>query len=287
MFDTAIIGSGVAGLSAALTLKALRRDIIWFGRRDLSEKIAKAEKIRNYPGLAQISGADMQKAFLDQMEREGLAVTEKQVTGVYHLGTHFGVLCGQETFEARTVILTTGVEAVKPLPGELEFIGRGVSYCATCDGFLYKDKTIAVLCTVKGLEHEVEYLASLAKKVYLCARYPDPAISLPNVETVTGRPLAVEGGARAERMVFDDRTVGVDGVFMLKAAVTPAVLVPGLESEGGHIAVDRQMRTNLPGCFAAGDCTGRPYQYAKAAGEGNVAAHAANAFLAENKVESL
>ena len=87
------------------------------------------------------------------------------------MGEHFGILCDQEAFDAKIVLLCTGVEAVKPIPGELEFVGRGVSYCATCDGFLYKGKTIAVLCTSKELEHEIEYLATMAQKVYLFPLY--------------------------------------------------------------------------------------------------------------------
>ena len=97
----------------------------------------------------------------------------------------------------------------------------------------------------------------------------------PNIEIIRGMPLAIEGETKAERVVFRDRTLDVDGVFMLKQAIAPSVLLNGLETAEGHIVIDRQCRTNIPGCLAAGDCTGRPYQYAKAVGEGNVAAHTA------------
>jgi thioredoxin reductase (NADPH) len=186
-------------------------------------------------------------------------------------------------FEAKTVIIATGVEAVKPIPGELEFVGRGVSYCATCDGFLYKGKTIGVLCTTKDLEHEIEYLADLAEKVYLIPLYKNVELKAENVEIIQRKPKAIEGGMKAEKLVFEDREVAVDGIFMLKQAVAPSVLLYGLNTEEGHIIVDRACRTNLPGCFAAGDCTGRPYQYVKAAGEGNVAAHSAVEYLAGNQ----
>jgi thioredoxin reductase (NADPH) len=158
-----------------------------------------------------------------------------------------------------------------------------VSYCATCDGFLYKDKTIGVLCTSKEMEHEIEYLASLAKKVYLVALYKDVGITAENVELVQGMPLSIDGVKRVEKWTFKDKEIPLDGIFMLKNAVTPSVLVGGLKTENGQIVVDRMCATNLKGCFAAGDCTGRPYQYAKAVGEGNVAAHSVNAYLAENK----
>ena len=280
MVDTAIIGAGPAGVSAALTLKALKKEVLLFGSGQLSAKIRAAEQIRNYPGLPNVTGLQMQTAFLDQLQTMDIAVTEKTVTGIYHMGTHYGILCDQEMFEAKTVILATGVEAVKPIPGELEFVGRGVSYCATCDGFLYKGKTIAVLCTTKDLEHEVHYLASLAEKVYLMPLYKNVQVTQENVQIIAAKPRAITGDQKAQRVEFSDRIIEVDGVFMLKQAVTPSVLLYGLDCQEGHITVDRACRTNLPGCFAAGDCTGRPYQYVKAAGEGNIAAHSAVEFLA-------
>lgn len=282
MFDTAIIGTGPAGISAALTLRSLKKDFVWFGSRKLSEKIRAAEKIRNYPGLTQVSGEEMRQAFSRQLEDAGIEITEKTVTGVYPMGDYFGILCDQELFETRTVILCTGVAAVKPIPGELEFVGRGVSYCATCDGALYKGKTILVECTTKELEHEVEFLAALAEKVYLVPLYKNVQVRGDNIEMLRRKPLAIEGEQKVQRVVLEDRSISVDGVFMLKDAVVPTVLVQGIDAPAGHVTVDRACRTNIPGCFAAGDCTGRPYQYVKAAGEGNVAAHSAAAFLSQN-----
>ena len=282
MFDAAIIGTGPAGISAALTLKAMKKSFILFGSGQLSGKIRAAEKIRNYPGLSMVSGQQMQESFLAQLAEMAIPITEKTVTGIYNMGTHSGLLCNQEMFEAKTVLLCTGVEAVKPIPGELEYVGRGVSYCATCDGFLYKGKTIAVLCTDKELEHEVAYLADMAEKVLLIPLYKNVAVKAENVEILRGMPTAITGSMKAEAIQFADASYAVDGIFMLKQAVTPSVLLFGLECKDGHIVVDRACATNLPGCFAAGDCTGKPYQYVKAAGEGNVAAHSVIRYLAEN-----
>lgn len=282
MFDAAIIGTGPAGISAALTLKAMKKSFILFGSGQLSGKIRAAEKIRNYPGLSMVSGQQMQESFLAQLAEMAIPITEKTVTGIYNMGTHYGLLCNQEMFEAKTVLLCTGVEAVKPIPGELEYVGRGVSYCATCDGFLYKGKTIAVLCTDKELEHEVAYLADMAEKVLLIPLYKNVAVKAENVEILRGMPTAITGSMKAEAIQFADASYAVDGIFMLKQAVTPSVLLFGLECKDGHIVVDRACATNLPGCFAAGDCTGKPYQYVKAAGEGNVAAHSVIRYLAEN-----
>lgn len=281
MFDTAIIGTGPAGISAALTLKALKKSLVLFGSNQLSGKIRAAEKIRNYPGLPMASGVQMQESFRAQLEEMEIPITDKTVTGIFNMGTHYGILCNQELFEAKTVLLCTGVEAVKPIPGELEYVGRGVSYCATCDGFLYKDKTIGVLCTDKDLEHEIEYLAGFAQKVYLIPLYKNVEVKAENVEILRNKPLEILGSGKVSGIRFADAEYPVDGVFMLKQAVTPSVLLYGLECSEGHILVDRACRTNLEGCFAAGDCTGKPYQYAKAVGEGNVAAHSIVQYLAQ------
>lgn len=283
MYDVAIIGGGAAGVSAAITLQALKKNVIWFADKNLSAKIRKAELIQNYPGLSAITGEDFASALSAHAAEMGLKPTEKTVTGVYALGSYFALACDKETFEAKTVILATGVEAIKPVRGELELLGRGVSYCATCDGFLYKGKTIAVVATAKEFEHEVEYLAQIAEKVYFTALYKEVGKLADNVERVVGVPLAVEGEKKANALVFKDKRLEVDGVFFLKSAITPSALVPGLEMEEGHVKVDRACKTNLSGLFAAGDCTGKPYQYAKAVGEGNVAAHAVVKYLAENK----
>ena len=281
MYDVAVIGGGVAGVSAMLTLKSLHKNCIWFGKKELSEKIRKAELIRNYPALPSVSGEELAKALRLHVEEMGIEITEKTVTGVYMLGTHYAIACDKETFEAKTVILATGVESVKPIVGELDFLGRGVSYCATCDGFLYKDKTIAIVCASKEFEHEVEYLAGIAKKVYFVPVYKDVRALGENVEIIRAFPTAVKGERKVETLLFKDKELAVDGVFFLKSAISPSALVPGLEMENGHVKVDRDCKTNLAGCFASGDCTGRPYQYAKAVGEGNVSAHSAVAYLAE------
>ena len=278
-YDCAIIGAGPAGISAALTLKALNKSFLWFGSVGISSKVGKAERITNYPGLSNVSGAEMAASFARQIEEAGISITENTVTTICSMGDYYGILCDQEMFEATTVILATGVEPVKPIPGELEYLGAGVSYCATCDGILYRGKQIAVVCTSVDFESEASYLADLAAKVYFIPLYKGSSLQGERIEMVQKYPQAVLGTVRANALQFADSTLPVDGVFFLKSAVSPAALVPGLETENNHVVVDRSGRTNLPGCFAAGDCTGRPYQYVKAAGEGNVAAHSVVHYL--------
>ena len=284
MFDTIIIGTGAAGISAALTLKQLNKNFLWIGPKNLSFKINSAEKIRNYPGLSSVSGKEMKEAFLKQINDMEIEILDKQVTGVYDLGEHYSVLCGQDSYDAKTIILGLGVESVKPINGEIELLGQGVSYCATCDGFLYKNKEITVFSSSKEFEHEITYLASLANHVNLIPLYKDVDINLENVSIFKGMPKSIK--KENKKMLLDlgnNNILESDGIFMLKASISPSVLVPGLEDKDGHIVVDRLCNTNLKGVFAAGDCTGRPYQYAKAVGEGNVAAHSVNHYLSELK----
>ena len=287
MVDCIIVGSGVAGISAALTLQANRKSFLLFGNKNLSEKIEKAEKIHNYPGLSDVSGKEFVATLQAQLTDAGIEVKEEKVAGVYALNEKFTLLTqGGQQYESRTVILAGGVESIKQIDGEEEYLGRGVSYCATCDGFLYKGKTIAVLCTTKRLEHEIGYLADFAEKVYLIPMYKNVEIARENVTIVQKMPTRIEGGKRVERLVFSappkegvPALLPVDGVFMLRESVSPAVLMGGLQVENGHVVVGRDMSTNIKGCYAAGDCTGRPYQYAKAIGEGNIAAHSVSEFL--------
>ncbi|MBD5632644.1 MAG: NAD(P)/FAD-dependent oxidoreductase [Clostridia bacterium] len=279
MYDIAIIGSGPAGVSAALNAKILQKSFIWFSSRAVSEKVSRAELIKNYPGLPEITGGELAWTLKNHAESMGISVTEEVITGVYETGGKFTLMAGNNTYDAKTVILCVGVQTSKPVSGEEEFLGRGVSYCATCDGFLYKGKTIAVMCTDKRFEHEIEYLCNLANKVYVLPFYKDYNIKSPNAEVLLKQPVEFKGDLKLNKVLFKDGRLDVDGVFILRGSVSPSTLVHGLETDGGHIVVKRDCSTNIPGIFAAGDCTGRPYQYVKAVGEGNVAAHSAVEYL--------
>ena len=283
MYDAVIIGTGPAGLSAAINLKLYQKSFVWFGAKNYSDKVEKSEKIANYPGLGLISGADLNARFDAHMKEMELEITDKKVTNVMPMDDRLMVLADNEVYETKTLLLATGVMTAKSYEGEEELLGRGVSYCATCDGFLYKGKTIAVFCGAERYEHEVDYLADLAEKVYLSAGYRDCRVDRPNVEKI-GPIKGIKGGMKVEEIeLHQGEMIPVDGVFILRNAVAPGTLVPGLATEGPHITVDRMQKTNIPGVFAAGDCTGRPYQITKAVGEGNVAAHAMIEYLAETK----
>ena len=168
-------------------------------------------------------------------------------------------------------------------PGEDELLGRGVSYCATCDAHFYKGKAVAVLGYNAESCREADFLAETCARVLYFPVVPHEVNVGPNVTVVRERVLSIPGTMRAEGVQTDKALHPVDGVFVLRDAVAPDKLVPGLATDGPHVAVDAQMRTNLPGCFACGDLAGKPYQYIKAAGQGNIAALSAVEWLAEQK----
>ena len=281
MHDCIIIGSGPAGLSAAINLKNYNKNFIWFGTKNLSNKVVKAEKIINYPGFPEITGAELADRFREHMESLHLEITEKTVTSIMAAGNYYMVLADNEIYEAKTLILAMGVMTARLLEGEEEYLGRGVSYCATCDGKLYEHKKIAVICNDPKFEHEVEYLAELAAEVQYFPTF-ESRVQADNVTVSTEIPARITGDKSVQALELrSGERLQVDCVFCLRNAITPAHLFPGIQIENGHIAVDRAMATNFNGCFACGDCTGRPYQYAKAVGEGNVAAHSVIKYLSQ------
>lgn len=280
LYDVAIIGTGPAGVSAALNLKIHEKAFIWIGKRDLSDKISRAERISNYPGFIDATGEALNRAFMDQLAAMDIEITEAMVNQIMPMGDHYALLAGPDFYEARALILCTGVSQTGGIRGEAEYLGRGVSYCATCDGGLYRGRTVAVVCGNRRFEHEARYLAGLAEKVYFFPYYKDPGFIADNVLSPDARPVAVTGDERVEGLRLNNGSdLAVDGLFCLRDAIALDTLLPGLTTENGHIAVDRRMAASLPGVFAAGDCTGRPYQYAKSVGEGNVAAHSAIEYL--------
>ena len=279
-YDVAVIGTGPAGLSAAITLKIRNKEILLLGNAGLSAKISKAHLIRNYPGLPDIAGEDLAKNLKDHIDSLGIQITEESVSTVYAMGEMFSIQTkSNHIYEAKSVILATGVSFEKPYPGEEEFLGRGVSYCATCDAMLYRDKTVAIIGTSPKEEAEAEFMAEIAKKVYYIPLYPEEVSFDKDIIVRKEKPVSISGSIKVDKLVFENDELPVDGVFILRDSVFPQSLVPGLTVEGKHILVNRNMETNLKGCFSCGDCTGIPYQYIKAAGEGNVAALSAVSYL--------
>ncbi len=282
-YDIAIIGSGVAGASAALNARIRNKSFLLFGNKDFSNKLIKASRINNYLGFSNISGVDLKNQFEKHLTDMDISILEEKVTMIMPMGDYFSILSKAGTedrmYEAKSVILAMGVNFGKPLPGEEAYLGKGVGYCATCDAPLYRGKTVTIVAYSKKDEEEAEYVASLAQKVYYVPMYKEE-VSLPDpIEVIKDTPVAIKGNENVQALELKTQTIQTDGIFLLRESTPPSQLLMGLEMDGNHIKVDRTMTTNLPGCFAAGDIVGTPYQYIKAAGEGNIAALSAVSYL--------
>lgn len=264
--DVIIIGGGPAGCSAALTLRARGKSVLVVSNPSEQSGLYKAERIDNYPGLPAISGAAFSNRVHAQAEGAGVDFIPGRVISAVPSGADFFVSVGSAVESAKALIITTGITQKNAYPGEAELLGRGVSYCATCDGMLYRGKRVAVLGFASDAAHEAEFLESIGCKVEFFGK--DRA-----------KKFEIRGTGRVESLVADGEEYKVEGVFILRDTVSVASLLPGLETQAGSIRTQRDMSTSIPGVFAAGDCTGKPYQVAKAVGEGNIAALSAVEYL--------
>ena len=283
-YDVAIIGSGPAGLSAAVTLKIRNKKVIIFGSKNLSAKLEKAHEIQNYLGFPAIKGEDLMKNFQNHISSLGIKITEDSITACYSLGDYFSLTSkSNKTYIAKSVILASGVNFGKPYKGEEEFLGRGVSYCATCDAPLYKGKKVVVIAQTSKEEEEAKFLSEVCEKVYYIPLYKNETniSDVANIEIIKDEIVSIEGMMKANKLVLKNQEITADGFFILRDSVFLKQLVPGLELDENHVKVNRNMETNLKGLFACGDIAGLPYQYIKSAGEGNIAALSAVKYLSK------
>jgi len=194
------------------------------------------------------------------------AETISEIDGIYH------ILSGDQVIASKTIIIATGVPYKPTLPQEEFFLGKGLGYCATCDGPIYRDKDVLLIGHSREAESEANFMAEICNRVYYLPLYKEVGTLDSRVEVIEGKPASIIGTNFVEGLKLKDgREIKVEGLFVLGGETAPDRLIPGLEIEDKHIKVNRQQETNLPGVYAAGDCTGPPYQVAKSVGEGQVA----------------
>ena len=271
--DIAIIGSGPAGLEAALTAKNRNKSIQIFGTKDLSNKMQVIDHpITNYLGLSNVTGKQMAEAFTNQMHDAGIEITECKVTTVYAMGDYFALqLNNNEMVEAESVILASGVVAGKPFKGESEFLGRGVSYCATCDGAFFRNKVTAVVGGGNVALEDAIFLSRMCEKVYLIHRrdefrgakiLQDEVKKNDKIEILWNTIVTkIDGDEVVERLHIQDvdnhvdKLLDVDGIFIAVGTKPASELLSGKLStdEKGYIIAGEDGITNIPGIFAAGD----------------------------------
>jgi thioredoxin reductase (NADPH) len=302
MEEVVIIGSGPAGLSAAIYSSRSQLSPLLFTGNALGGQAATSSEIENYPGFPQgTSGAELMQLMQQQAERFGTRVKMDEVTQV-DLSRHPFVLTAHGgTHETKALIVATGVSPrLLDVPGEAEFKGRGVSYCATCDGFFYKDKVVAVIGGGDAAVEEAIYLTRFAHKVYIVHRrnqlraqkvvqeraFHNDKIELVWDSLVTA-VLGDEGvtGLKIKNVkTAQESVLKVDGMFSYIGNIPNTELFAGQIKldERGYIITDRRMRTSVPGVFAAGDVQEQVLkQVATAVGNGAIAAIEAERFIAE------
>lgn len=284
-YDIAIVGSGVAGLSAAVNAKIRNKKFIIFGNDELSNKLVKAPEINNYLGLYGITGEELKNKMRDHLNQMNIEVNNDKINVIYAMGQYFSLMGREIMYESKTVIVATGIEFGKQIIGEEEYLGKGVSYCATCDAPLYKGKDVIVVAYDEKAIEEAKYLCEIVNKLYYIPLYKGDVQLPSNAEVVVKTPKEIKKEDIKMIVDFENEELKADGIFVLRESISPSNLVPGLEVIENHINVKRDMSTNLDGLFAAGDCTGKPYQYMKASGEGQVAALSAVSYL--NKTSAL
>ncbi len=286
MYDVIIIGTGPAGISAGIYTARAKLSTLVIGAS--SGALAKADKIENYYGFSSpIPGEKLLGEGLAQAKSVGAEIITDQVVNVgYEEG--YTVKTNGAEYKAKAVVIATGSNRTAPkIDGFTRFEGQGISYCAVCDAFFYRGKDVAVLGCCEYALHEACELLPIAKSVTMLTNGTAPIPDIPeNIPVMTTQIAALEGQEVLERVRFTDGTeLPVAGVFVAIGVAGSSDLAKklGAETEGLRIVVDENMATNLPGLFAAGDCTGGMMQIAKAVYEGAKAGTQAVKFVRNNK----
>ena len=275
MFDIAVVGAGPAGYSAAIQVRKRDKSVVVIGQE--GGWLSRAHSIQNYPGFEDISGQELLARMRSQAASMGAELRGGVIHQILPMGKSFALSLGGDFIEASKVILATGAKQPRLLPGEEALLGRGFSYCGTCDGMLYRGHRVAVIAEGPEAVSEANFLCGLAAEV---TWFGAPREGMdPRIVRRDEKPEAILGGQKASGLRAGGEDFAFDGVFIFREAMALSALLPGLESDGPFIRVDRACRTSVPGVFAAGDCTGQPLQVSKAVGEGCVAAMSAIAEL--------
>lgn len=273
MYDIIIIGSGPAGLSAAIYAQRACLDTIVIEKNGISGgQVLNTWEVDNYPGFPGVTGFELSRQFREHANKPGARVVQDEVVQVELSGNVKKVVCEEETYEARCVILASGAHhRTLEVPGEEELRGAGVSYCATCDGAFFRGRTVAVVGGGDAALEDAIFLARMCEKVYIvhrrdklrgAKRLQERLQALENIEFVwNSETAAIEGNGQVEALRLrqtktgEEKRLDVDGVFIAVGIAPESELYAGqLElDEQGYIRADESGQTSVPGVFAAGD----------------------------------
>ena len=272
MYDIAILGGGPAGLSAAISARVRNKTVAVISNDYRENPLYRSTHVPNYPGLLDVSGSELLDRMHVQAKELGAEFIEKRMISAMNVGASWFLSAQDALVEAKTVILAGGVVRGEKFPGEDALVGRGVSYCATCDGMLYRRRHVVVYGETAAAEREANYLKEIGCMVVYVSRRKENGALTDMIPFIRINTMEICGETAVEQVLLDGEKVLCDGVFLLRSSVAPTDLLKDLAMVNGHVWVNAAMETNLPRVYAAGDCVGTPYQIAKAVGEGQIAA---------------
>lgn len=279
-YDIAVIGGGPAGVSAAITASSKGRKVILFEAHGFSPRLRSVAKITDYMGIPDLSGTELMDVFVKHLRQMDVDIIEEKIISLREVGEGFVLGTPRGEYTADAVVLATGISRSTLFPGEKEFLGRGVSYCALVDGAKYKNKRVAAVATVPDAMEEIEYLADQCEHVFFFPRYQGfVPPKKKNITVVLDTPTEITGTDKVTGIRAGEDFYSVQAAFVFRATDPLNSFLPGLEIRGRSIYVDDQAQTNIEGVFAGGDCTGQPWQVNRAAGQGQKAGLSAIRYL--------
>lgn len=273
MYDVIIIGKGPAGISAALYAKRAGLSVIVIGKEIGALKDAKI--VENYYGIT-ATGKEISEAGLQQAKELGIPIKTEEVLSIFY-DNGFKIETNKENYSAKALLLATGVNRVKSaIKGLKEYEGKGISYCAICDGFLYKEQDIAVLGTGKYAIHEAQELSNIAKTITILTNGEEleSKVKCKNIKINEKQIEGFYGDTIIRKVKFIDNTeLPIKGIFIAEGIATSLDFARklGAKIEQNRIIVNNKMETNIPGLYAAGDCIGGLLQISTAVAEGAIA----------------
>lgn len=279
-FDCIIIGAGIAGLTAAIYLKRAGKNVVIIEKSMPGGQILKTNSIKNYPGFIEIDGFGLIRRVLDQTDNLNIKIIKEEVLEINNLE----VKTNKNTYQTKNIILATGRKPrILGLENEEELIGKGISFCASCDGNLYKNENVAVVGGGNTAFEDAIYLSNICKNVTLIHRNNNYRAEeylieeLKQKANVTFAPnekvekLNTKDGF-LESIETNNNTYKIKGLFVAIGQVPSIIKIDSLNQENGYIIVNEKMETNIKGIYACGDCIKKDvYQLTTAAAEGTIA----------------
>ena len=276
IYDSIIIGKGPAGISAAIYLKRYGHNPLVIGKD--GGALEKAHLIENYYGIESITGNDLIESGINQAKRLGIEVLTEEVVDISFFD-NLTVTTKENVYQAKTIVLALGASRNRYVKADKY---EGVSYCATCDGFFYRKKRLALIGNSSYMKHELEVLENISKDITIFTDGLELEVEVnPDIKVITDKITDIQGDERIRTIIAGDNVVDIDGAFIAKGNASGFTIAKhlGIALDNNSIVVDGDYMTNIPGIFACGDIIGGLLQVSKAVSDGALCASGVNKFL--------